>query len=70
MVKTAKEIVEYFSTKDLDEPIHIEWFEREEAEMHLDKEVSKAEFVRIFEFADDDGFLNDVANAIDDNAKE
>lgn len=70
MIKTAREIVEYFSTLEPDEPIHIEWFEREEAEANIGEDISKEQFVDIFSYVDDQGFIDAVSNALFDYEQE
>jgi hypothetical protein len=66
MVKTAKEIADYFSSKDPNKPVHIEWFEKEEAEFHIGEELTNEQFVDIFEFVDDTGFVDSLSDAMTD----
>jgi len=66
MIKTAKEIAEYFTTLPADQPVHIEWFEKEEAEVQLSTDLTNDEFKGIFEFTDDQGFIDAVSDALYD----
>jgi hypothetical protein len=66
MIKTAQEIVQYFSTLPADQPVHIEWFEKEEAEVQLGEDLTDETFKGIFEFTDDQGFIDTVSDALYD----
>lgn len=57
MNKTAKEIALYFSTLPADAPIIIVWFEKEEAEMHLGRDLKDSEFRKI-----GDAYLDETAD--------
>lgn len=64
MIKTAKEIAEYFTTLPADQPVHIEWFEKEEAEVQLGEDLTDETFKGIFEWVDDQAFLDTVSDAL------
>ena len=47
MVKTAKEMIDYLKTLPEESPILVVWFEKNEAEMHLGKEITDKQFRKI-----------------------
>lgn len=65
MVKTAAEIIELFSTIPYNSEVIIVWYEKEDAEIHLDREITDAEFRKIGNKYNDDNCDEELVFAIE-----
>jgi hypothetical protein len=55
MVKTAKEVAQIFAAMPENEKVVIFWYDKEEAEIRLDRTITKKQWSEIAEATDTDG---------------